>query len=213
MKEEDLFIPGLSSYMLDLLPERDEVLSELEKIAAENEFPIIGPLTGQFLMIIARLMNAKRILELGSGFGYSALWFAKGLMEEGKIICTEGSEENAEKAREYFGRAGVSEKITFHVGSALDVMDTLDGEFDIIFNDIDKEDYPAAYKAAIPRLRKGGVLITDNTLWSGRILDTSGEVPDHVKGVLEYNRLAFTDPSVLSVILPVRDGLTVSFKL
>ncbi|MHA2298662.1 MAG: O-methyltransferase [Candidatus Hodarchaeales archaeon] len=204
---------GLTDYMISLLPERDSILSELEEIAKENGFPIVGPHVGQFLMLIARLKNAKRILELGSGFGYSALWFAKGSPENAEIICTDGSEENIKKANESFKRSGVDDRISLHIGSALEILNTLEGDFDIIFNDIDKEDYPVAFKAAVPRLRKGGLLITDNTLWSGRVLEPENKFKDHTKGVVEYNKLAFSDPTVISVILPIRDGLTVSMKL
>ncbi|MFX0063016.1 MAG: O-methyltransferase, partial [Candidatus Hermodarchaeota archaeon] len=152
MEEHDLLIPGLQEYILNLLPKREEVLLEMEAYAQKYGFPIIGPTVGQLLMQYAKLLNAKRILELGSGYGYSAIWFARGTSDDAKIICTEGFEKNAELAKNHFKKAGVDHKIEFHVGDALERMSQLEGEFDIIFNDVDKEDYPAVYKAALSRL-------------------------------------------------------------
>lgn len=210
--DEDILLPGLQDYLANLLPDRDEVLLEMEAYADEKQFPIVDPLIGTFLMQYARLIGAKRILELGSGFGYSAIWFAKGSAESAEIICTDFSKENVETAKSYFERAGVSKKIQFRVGDGLEILDQLEGDFDIIFNDIEKEDYPSAFKAAIPRLRKGGLLITDNLLWSGRILDSSSTDKATI-GINEYNRLAFNDSKIVSSIIPIRDGLGVSLKL
>ncbi|MFX1533481.1 MAG: O-methyltransferase [Promethearchaeota archaeon] len=212
MEEHDLLIPGLQDYILNLLPKRDEVLMEMEDYAQKHGFPIIGPTVGQLLMQYAKLLNAKRILELGSGYGYSAIWFARGTSDDAKIICTEGSEKNAELAKAQFKKAGVTHKIEFHVGDALERMSQLEGEFDIIFNDVDKEEYPAVYKAALSRLRRGGLLITDNTLWYGRVREVKPK-SESTRGVKEYNRLAFTDSSAISTIIPIRDGVTISLKL
>ncbi|MFQ5979079.1 MAG: O-methyltransferase [Candidatus Heimdallarchaeota archaeon] len=209
---EDVLLPGLQDYLANLFPDRDEVLLEMEAYAEERQFPIVGPLIGTFLMQYARLIGAKRILELGSGFGYSAIWFAKGSTENAEIICTDFSGENVEKAKSYFERAGVSKKIQFRVGDGLEILDQLGGDFDIIFNDIEKEDYPSVLKAAVPRLRKGGLLITDNVLWSGRILDSSS-TDKTTMGINEYNRLAFNDSRILSSLVPIRDGLGISLKL
>jgi len=181
----------------------------MEEYAKERDFPIIGPLVGNFLMQYAVLSRANRILELGSGFGYSALWFAKANPEE--IICTDSSEEKKNMALDFFKRSG-TKKIKFIVGDALEILDQLKGDFDIIFCDIDKEAYPLAFQQSIPRLRKGGLLLTDNTLWYGRVLELK---PDRssTEGVKEYNRLASTDSRVISTIIPIRDGLSVSIKL
>ncbi|MFX0113015.1 MAG: O-methyltransferase [Candidatus Hodarchaeota archaeon] len=210
--DEDILLPGLQDYLTGLLPDRDGVLLEIEAYAEEKQFPIVGPLIGIFLMQYTRLIKAKRILELGSGFGYSAIWFAKGVPEGGEIICTDLSQENVERAKSYFEKGGISEKIRFLVGDGLEVLSQLDGEFDIIFNDIEKEDYPEAFKAAIPRLRKGGLLITDNVLWYGKVVDAASTERATI-GAREYNRLAFNDSRVISTIVPIRDGLGISLKL
>lgn len=208
---DDILIDGLQNYLLDLLgPERDSVLVEMETYAQKQDFPIIGPLVGQVLTQYAQLIDAKRILELGSGFGYSAIFFAKAA-PEAEVICTDISEENKNLSISYFKRLDIS-NIKFIVGNSLEVINKLQGEFDIIFNDVDKEQYPEAFKLAVPRLRKGGILITDNSLWYGWVLESTPQ-RESTKGVKEYNQLAFSDPRVLSTMIPIRDGLCVSIKL
>jgi predicted O-methyltransferase YrrM len=208
---DDILIDGLHDYLLDLLgAERDSVLVEMENYAKEQDFPIIGPLVGQVLSQYTQLIDAKRILELGSGFGYSAIYFAKAA-PEAEIICTDISEENKNSSISYFKRLAIS-NIKFIVGDSLEIINKLQGEFDIIFNDVDKEQYPEAFKLAVPRLRKGGILITDNALWYGRVLESNSR-RESTKGVKEYNELAFSDPRVLSTMIPIRDGICVSIKL
>ncbi|MHA2225368.1 MAG: O-methyltransferase [Candidatus Hodarchaeales archaeon] len=206
-----ILMEGLHSYLLDLIKDRDKVLLEMESYAKENDFPIIGPLVGQFLIQYTKLINAKRILELGSGYGYSAIYFSRATSDDAEIICTDTSEENKNMALSYFRRLSIT-KIRFIVGEALEVLPQLKGEFDIIYNDIDKQQYPQAFKQAVPRLRKGGLLITDNSLWYGRVLKSIPE-RESTKGVQKYNKLAFFDQRVFSTIIPIRDGVCVSIKL
>lgn len=210
--DEDVLLPGLEDYLEGLLPKRDPILVDMETYAEKNKFPIVGPLVGQFLMQYARLIRPKRILELGSGFGYSAIWFAKGAPEDVEIICTDLSKDNVDRANSYFERANFGKKIRFLVGNALELLEQLEGEFDIIFNDVEKEDYPKVFNASVPRLRQGGLLMTDNALWHGRVIETASTDKPTI-GAKEYNRLAFNDPRVLSTIVPIRDGLAISFKL
>ncbi|MHA2168330.1 MAG: O-methyltransferase [Candidatus Kariarchaeaceae archaeon] len=207
-----ILIDGLDDYLGNLIPKRDQVLEEMESYAKKHGFPIIGPQVGQLLKQYAQILDAKRIIELGSGYGYSAIWFAQATSPDAKIFCSDGSKTNAELARSHFDKAGVDAKIEFRVGDALEIMDSLDGEFDIVFCDIDKEGYPDAFNASIPRLRKGGLMLTDNTLWSGKVLESPGKTAA-TKGIQEFNRLAFSDTRVHSMIIPVRDGLCVTRKL
>ncbi len=202
---------GLHDYMLELVKDRNKVLLEMESYAKKHDFPIIGPLVGQLLSQYAQLIKAKKILELGSGYGYSAIYFSKATSDDAEIICTDTSEKCKNMAISYFQRMSIT-KVKFIVGDALEVLNQLQGEFDIIYNDIDKQDYPEAFKQAIPRLRKGGLLITDNALWHGRVLEST-PTRESTKGVLEYNRLAFSDSRVISTINPIRDGICVSIKL
>ena len=157
------------------------------------------------------MLKPERILELGSGYGYSAMWFAIGTPEATQIICTDGSEINAEKAKYYFKKAKMQNRLEFHVGDATETMEKLDGKFDFIFCDIDKEGYPDAYSQAIPRLNSGGIMITDNTLWSGRILDDNNR-EESTEGVRKFNQQAFNDSRVYSTLIPIRDGVCISYK-
>lgn len=207
----DIVNPDIVEYLLNITPERDAVLSDMEELAVEKNFPIVGPLVGRTLYVFALAIQAKRVLELGSGYGYSAYWFAKAIGKDGTVICTDGSPTNAERAREYFRRGKLAGKMDFHVGDALKIMDELDGTFDIIFNDLDKHQYPKAFRKALPRLRKGGLLISDNVLWHGRVLDKK---PDSdTAGILTYNRLIYSSKDLFTTILPIRDGVSVSIKL
>lgn len=199
--------PAITTYMTELLPQRHAVLQRMEERARENGFPIIGPLVGTWLSQLARLTGARRIMELGSGFGYSALWFADVLGGDAEIICTDGDEDNRRYAEDAFAEVGVRPRISFHTGDALQLFADIPGDFDLVFCDIDKHEYPDAYRAAFPRLRPGGVLVFDNALWSGRMLEGDESAATH--GVAELNRIAFADPACHASHVPIRDGLLV----
>ncbi len=188
----------------------DAILTEMEDYARENKFPIIGPMVGPFLQQIAAIMGAKKVLELGSGFGYSALWFAGGMPADGKIICTDNSKEYKEMAVKYFDRVNLSSMLDFRVGDSLEITKELDMPFDIIYNDVDKHGYPEAFDLALPKLRKGGIFITDNVLWSGRIFEDDPN--ESTRGVIEFNRKMFETEGILSSIIPIRDGLGIVVK-
>ncbi len=202
---------NIVEYLLNVTPERNQILEDMERYALERNFPIVGPLVGRLLYVLANALHAKRILELGSGFGYSAFWFAKAIGKEGELFCTEGNSTNIEQAKEYFRRGKIPTRIHFLAGDALKLIDTVDGQFDIIFNDIDKHQYPKAFRKALPRLRKGGLLISDNVLWSGKILDKKPDAD--TAGILTYNRLIHSSKDLFSTILPLRDGVSISLKL
>jgi predicted O-methyltransferase YrrM len=207
----DIVNAHIVDYLLNVTPERDPVLEEMEEYALARNFPIIGPLVGRMLFMLARTARAARVLELGSGFGYSAYWFAKALGKDGRVICTEGDPDNAEHAGAYFRRAKITSKIEFLTGDALKLIDDVEGQFDVIFNDIDKHQYPKAFRKAVPRLRKGGLLISDNVLWSGKVLN---QKPDaDTAGILTYNRLIYSSKELFTTIIPIRDGVSVSIKL
>jgi caffeoyl-CoA O-methyltransferase len=203
--------PRINEYIQELRPSKDRILTQMELYARQNSFPIIGPLVGPVLRQLAIISGAKKIFEMGSGFGYSAYWFAGGMRNGGSIICTDGSEDNRKKAMSYLKRGGYGSLIDYKVGDALEIISQHDGPFDIIFNDIDKEGYPKAFDLAIPRLRSGGLFITDNVLWSGRILSKS---PDSTtQAILDFNRKLFKSKNLLSSIIPIRDGIAVAVKL
>jgi predicted O-methyltransferase YrrM len=204
-------VPGkIEDYLQAITPQRHEVLQEMEALAAKRNFPIIGPLVGRILYQYARLRKPGRILELGSGYGYSAFWWALATPDETRIYCTEGSQNNIRAGMDFLGRAGFANRVEYHAGDALDSMDRIPGEFDIVFMDIDKHQYPDGFRKAYPRLREGGLFITDNALWSGRIVE--GDTSEATLGVLEYNRLIYNTPGAFSTILPVRDGVAITVK-
>ena len=202
---------NIDEYLRSLIPPRDPVLTEMEKIGQEKGFPIIGPLVGRLLCQLTLLTQARSIFELGSGYGYSAVWFAKGIQPGGRIICTDGAHENARQAAGFFQKAGITGIVDYRIGDALSLLEEESGPFDIILNDIDKQGYPAAFRRAVPKLRRGGLLITDNTLWYGRVV--TGEQDPDTLGILEFNRLAYQSPEVFTTLIPLRDGVAVSVKL
>ena len=203
--------PEIEDYILSLYPRAHEVFCDMEKLAEGSDVKIVGPLVGRFLSQIALLRRPQSIFEMGSGFGYSALWFALCLGAEGEITCTDWLCENAEAARGYFARAGEASKLRFVCGDALDILANSDSKFDMIFNDIDKEGYPRVIELAREKLNPGGMLITDNVLWGGRVLGSGSA--ESTRGVLEFNRLLFSDPGFFSTIVPLRDGLALSVRI
>ena len=206
----DIVAPEIESYLDHLLPSEDEILEEMEREAEKRRFPIVGPQVGRLLSQMARILGANRIFEMGSGFGYSAYWFLKGMPRGGQVILTDDSKENLERARDFLKRAKLLDRVILEAGDALEVINRYPGPFDIIFNDIDKEQYPQVFQKALPRLRSGGLLISDNVLWFGRILTDSRE-PD-VEGIRTYNQLISKTREVYSTIIPIRDGVSISFK-
>jgi caffeoyl-CoA O-methyltransferase len=207
----DVVFPHIEKYLEGLETTRDAVLAEMERQAAAGDFPIVGPLVGRLLCLLAKSIDARRIMELGSGFGYSAYWFARALPQDGELILTEGSAKKMAQAREFLRQGGVRCRARFEVGDAFDVLDRSPGEFDIIFNDVDKDQYPMAFHRAIPRVRAGGYFISDNMLWGGRVVNDHSHPT--TKGVLELTRLLFRAPNLYAMILPIRDGVSVSLKL
>jgi caffeoyl-CoA O-methyltransferase len=210
----DIVEPRIEAYMRDLLERYDHpVLLEMEDMGAELGFPIVGRTVGALLRLLASSVGARRVMELGSGFGYSAYWFAHAVGEGGEVHCTDGDEKNALKAKDFLGRAGLGDRVTFHVGDAVEQMATVPGEFDVVYDDIDKDGYPAAWLAARDRIRVGGMYICDNVLWSGKV-PKDGEEPDAVTDAIrEHNQLIAEDDGFVSSIVPTRDGVLVALRL
>ena len=201
----------VDDYLYSMLPKRDEVLAEMEDYASKHDVPIVGPAVARVLQQLALMIDAKTVFELGSAIGYSTIWWAQAVGEKGRVIYTDGDPKNAERARGYFGRAGVSNRITVHTGDALEFLSEQKQQYDIIFNDVDKEDYPRVLRLVSPRLRKGGLFITDNVLWSGRVTEKNPKEPS-TKAILEFNRLLYSSPDFFTTILPIRDGIAVALK-
>ena len=201
----------VDDYLYSMLPKRSEVLAEMEDYATQHSIPIVGPAVASVLQQLALMVNARTVFELGSAIGYSTIWWAQAVGDQGRVIYTDGDKKNAERARGYFTRAGVANRITLHTGDALEVLSEQKQEFDIIFNDVDKEDYPRVLRLVAPRLRKGGLFIADNVLWSGRVAEKN-PTDARTKAILEFNRKLYDSKEFYTTILPIRDGLAVALK-
>jgi caffeoyl-CoA O-methyltransferase len=206
--------PQVERYLYDMLPERDEVLRAIEAEAEKRNIPIVGPAVGRVLYQLALTVRAKNIFEMGSAVGYSTIWWARAIGPGGRVIYTDGSKKNAAEAQRYFQQAGVADRIDVKVGDALEILsEQRTGSFDIIFNDVDKEDYPRVFKLAVARVRPGGLFITDNVLWRGEVGEPEKSTDTRAKIMTEYNRLLYGSRELFTTILPLRDGVAVSLKL
>jgi len=201
----------VENYLYSLLPARDEVLVEMEIAAARRDIPIVGPAVGRILHQLALMTDSKSVFEMGSAIGYSTIWWARAVGEGGRVFYTDGDRKNADEARGYFQRAGVADRISVHVGDALELLSEQKQQFDIIFCDLDKEDYPRALRLALPKLRKGGLFVADNVLWSGKVAQKNADEAS-TKAIQELNRLLYTSGELFTTILPIRDGLAVAIK-
>ena len=200
------------NYIYDLLPGRDAVVAEMEKYADEHDVPIIGPAVARLLALLVQVSGAKRIFEMGSAIGYSTVWLARAGGPKAKVFYTDGDPEKARLAQEYFRRAGVAKRIMVQTGDSLALLKKATGRFDLIFNDVDKHQYPAALHVALPKLRRGGLLITDNTLWNGKAARPAASDDSQTLGVQEFNRLVSSAKDLYTVLLPIRDGVTICRK-
>lgn len=208
----DILEADIAAYLRRLNDRSDEpVLLEMEAVAEEAGFPIVGRVVGACLELLTRAIGAKRVIELGSGFGFSGYWFARAVGETGEVVLTDGDPDNEAKAKDYLSRAELWDRCSFMVGDALTSMASLDGEFDIVYCDIDKGDYPEAFAAAAERLRPGGMYICDNVLWSGRVARDDSD--DWTEAIRRHNETITEDRRFLSSIIPIRDGVMVALKL
>jgi caffeoyl-CoA O-methyltransferase len=202
----------VDDYLYSMLPKRDAVLLEMEDYAAKHKVPIVGPAVARVLQQLALLIQVKNVFELGSAIGYSTVWWAQAVGEKGRVVYTDGDPKNAERARRYFDQAGVANRITLHTGDALELLSEQKEQFDLIFNDVDKEDYPRVLRLVPARLRKGGLFITDNVLWSGQVAQKNPREAS-TKAILQFNRALYDSKEFYTTILPIRDGLAVAVKL
>lgn len=183
----------------------------MEELASKESIPIVGPQVGKFLYQLAIMINAKRVFELGSAFGYSAYWFAKAVGNDGEVHFTDLSKDNIALAHDFIARMGYQDIIKVHMGDGSSILEETKGEFDIIFNDIEKEDYPMVIDKAYSKLRAGGLFLTDNVLWYGRVV--TGDTSPATEGVREFTERIISHKGFYTTILPIRDGLSVSVKL
>jgi predicted O-methyltransferase YrrM len=203
-----------SAYLDSLVPPRARELQAMEAEASRTNFPIIGPAAGQFCYLMSRLIGAKAIFELGSGFGYSTAWFARAVQENGGGVVHHvvWDETLSARARKHLAALGLDHVVEFHVGEAVAELRKAAGPFDVVFNDIDKAGYPASLPAIADKLRLGGLLLADNLLWHGQVMDPADVAAD-TAGVRELTRLVTTDPRWIASIVPIRDGVLVAQRV
>jgi caffeoyl-CoA O-methyltransferase len=209
----DLISKDVREYLDRLVPERHPELQAMEAYARENDFPIIGPACGHLCYQIARMIGARRIFELGSGFGYSTAFFAQAVRENGGDVVHHvvWDEALSIRARGHLGAMGFGDLVQYHVGEAVGTLTHTEGPFDLIFNDIDKHGYPESLPVIEQKLRRGGVLIIDNMLWGGRIFDPADTSRDTV-GVRAFTRSIRESGAWITSLIPIRDGMIVAMK-
>ncbi len=214
----------VDGYLVELVKAQfaDQVLTEMEIRADQYGFPIVGRAVGRFLELQARAIGAKRVVELGSGFGYSAYFFAGAVGDDGEVVCTDTDPDNARLAEAYLRRAGRWAPVRYHVGDALEGLADVGGELDVVYCDIDKDGYPDAWAAAADRLRVGGLFLCDNVLWDGRVagLVPEGEPPERAAAraavtddIVAMSREIASDPRYISSVAPIRDGVLVALRV
>lgn len=203
----------VNTYLEGLVPERPAEMQAMEEYAKKVNFPIIGPVCGYLCYLVARMIGARSVFEMGSGYGYSTAWFARAVMENGggKVHHVVWDENLSKDARQHLERLGYSSFLEYHVAEAIETLSQTPGPFDLIFNDIDKECYPESLPLIREKLRPGGVLIVDNLLWHGQVLDGNDKDPSTM-GVRELTRILTTDPDWISLLIPIRDGMLVAFR-
>jgi predicted O-methyltransferase YrrM len=205
--------PRIEAYMRQLARRYDEpVLIEMEQRAEENGFPIVGRLVGELLEVLTKSIGARTVFEMGSGYGYSAYWFTRAVGPGGRVICTDGEQANRDLAEGYLARVGRWDRVEYHVGWAQDVLGDTPGTFDVVYNDINKTDYPEAWEVARERVRPGGLYICDNVLWSGRVAEPETEEGRSAatEAILRHNELVYADTEYDVCIVPTRDGVLVA---
>lgn len=201
----EMVSPLVREYLHGLVPPRPTELQAMEVEAEKKSFPIIGPVCGHLCYQIARMIGAKQVFELGAGYGYSTAWFARAVKENGGGVVHHvvWDEELSREARSHLAVLGMEDVIQYHVAEAVQILQEMPGPFDLIFNDIDKRDYPASLPVIKKKLRPGGVLIIDNMLWYGRVFDDADQAPD-TRGVREFTRLIMNDSDWVVSLVPIR---------
>ncbi|MFC6717491.1 O-methyltransferase [Natrialbaceae archaeon GCM10025810] len=218
----DVISDEIARFVRAIGPDPDETLIEMDERAAAEGFPHVGPEVGAFLRMTARLTDARRIFEFGSGYGYSAYWFAEALPEDGELVLTEVDEDELELAREYMAEGGYDDVARYELGDALEAVDRYDGPFDAVLIDHQKHRYEEAFETVRPKVSVGGVVVADNAITAGpiefeKLLAIAegrdpGEVNEHTRGIADYLERVTGDPSFETIVLPLGEGIAVSYR-
>ncbi len=203
----------IQDFLVGLVPTRPTELQEMEEYGERAHFPIIGPAAGHFCYQIARMIRAQSICEMGSGYGYSTAWFAKAVKENGGGVVHHvvWDQKLSDEAANHLSRLGYKDLVQYHVEEAVETLREVPGPFDLVFCDINKAGYPEALPVIKEKLRPGGVLITDNIIWHGRIFDRA-DMSEDTNGVREFTRMITQDPDWIVSVLPIRDGVMLAYK-
>jgi caffeoyl-CoA O-methyltransferase len=203
----------MQEYLQSYMPERPETFLEMEAYAREHDFPIVSPLAGHFLYLLARISGARRVFELGSGYGYSTAWLAKAVTENGggEVYHVVWDQALSEMARVYLSRLGYAGMIRFHVAEAVGMLAQTEGKFDLMFSDINKEAYPASLPVIYEKLKPGGMLMVDNLLWGGRVMDAHNQAASTL-AIRRFARMIANDQHWSQSTVPLGDGLLVAYK-
>ena len=204
---------SVQEYIASLVPPREPELQKMEVYAEQNDFPIIGPACGYYCYQLARMINAKSVFELGSGYGYSTAWFARAVRENGGGVVhhTVWDDNLSKRAQGHLSALGFADLVQYHNAEAVATLRQTPGPFDMIFNDIDKEGYPDSLPVIKEKLRHGGLLIIDNMVWHGQTLDPD----DHeasTEAIRRFTRDITTDLDWIVSLIPARDGMIVAYK-
>lgn len=208
------FLPEkIDEYVVDNSQKEPQILQELTKETWQrvlNPRMLSGAFQGRILSMISKIINPKDILEIGTYTGYSAICIAEGISNEATIDTIDKNEELEDIQNKYFKKSGFRDQIKQHIGNALEIISTLDKKFDLVFIDADKSNYCNYFNLVIGKMKKGGIILSDNVLWSGKVVEKLDKKDTDTKALLEYNRLLNSDPRVETVLLPIRDGLSIS---
>lgn len=200
--------PYIENYIRNLTNVEDKVLLEMEELGHKLNFPIVDRLVGKFIYLITKIKNPKLIVELGSGFGYSGFWFAKALID-GKVVLSDYKEENINKAKEFFKKGNLLEKAEFHIGDALEIANQYKN-IDILFIDHEKSRYLEAIKTLENNLSENALVIADNILWNGKVLEQN--LDNQTKKIKEFTKYMFENKKFETCIVPIRDGILLAMK-
>ena len=208
------FLPErIDEYVVDNSQKEPQILQELTKETWQrvlNPRMLSGAFQGRILSMISKIINPKDILEIGTYTGYSAICIAEGISNEATIDTIDKNEELEDIQNKYFKKSGFRDQIKQHIGNAVEIIPTLDKKFDLVFIDADKSNYCNYFNLVIGKMKKGGIILSDNVLWSGKVVEKLDKKDIDTKALLEYNRLLNSDPRVETVLLPIRDGLSIS---
>jgi caffeoyl-CoA O-methyltransferase len=205
--------PDISQYLSVLAGDPEPLVLEMEAYARQKEFPLVGRSSGRWLELLTKMIGARRVFEFGSGYGFSAYWFARAVGEDGTVIGSEKDQHELDMHLKLFVNSPYLQRIDLRHGDAFQVFRKTEGPFDVVFIDIHKQGYVQALEAALPRVRPGGLILADNVLWGGRTAQPAAEDDEGTMALQEYNRRIMSEPELQSMVLPVGDGLAVSWKV